>query len=160
MLNKDEKAQVMLSICDVNSDDVLSPVNVTVSNERHISENSARRDFWACLQSSGKQMMSELLHTLANLFASSDKDKYMKFQLEWHQCCSVFLLPPDKSLAKKNVNLAHTRQRWIGYCEGRPVDKDIRDAVVISVCSAVYNYLLKRVSEVQQLILEPACNFN
>lgn len=53
------------------------------------------------------------------------------------------------------MNLAHVRQRWVGYCEGRPVDKDIRDAVVISVCSALYNYLLKRVSKVQQSILEP-----
>jgi hypothetical protein len=35
MLNKEEKAEVMLSICDVNLDDVLSYVKDTLSNERH-----------------------------------------------------------------------------------------------------------------------------
>ena len=109
-------------------------------------------------------MVTELLRTLADLFASlykscdKGKDKYIKFQLEWHQCCSVFLLPPDKSLSdvgidpKRNVDLAHLQQRWVGYCEGKSVDKHVRDAVMISICSAVYNYLL---STVQQSILEP-----
>ena len=88
-------------------------------------------------------MVTELLRTLASLFASlckscdKGKDKYMKFQLEWHQCCSVFLLPPDKGLSdvgvdpKKNVDLARLQQRWVGYCEGRTVDKHVRDAVMI-----------------------------
>ena len=110
-------------------------------------------------------MVTELLCTLVSSFASlykscdKGKDKYMKFQLEWHQCCSVFLLPPDKGLfdvgvdPKKNVNLARLQQQWVRYCEGRTVDKHVRDAV-ISVCCAVYNYLLKRVSTVQQSILE------
>ena len=55
-------------------------------------------------------MVTELLRTLAGLFASlykscdKGKDKYMKFQLEWHQCCSVFLLPPDKSLSDVGVD--------------------------------------------------------
>lgn len=104
MLNKEEKAQVMLSICDVNLDDVLSHVKEAVSNETHIAENSAQNDFWTCLQSSGKQLVTELLRTLSSLFTSlykscdKGKDKYKKFQLEWHQCCGVFLLPADRAL--------------------------------------------------------------
>ena len=96
MLNKEEKSRVMLFICDVNLDDVLSYVKEA---ERHITENSARTEFWTCLQSS-QQMVTELLRTLASLFATlykscdKGKDKYMTFQLEWHQRCSVFLLPP------------------------------------------------------------------
>ena len=107
--------------------------------------------------------MTELLRTLASLLASlykscdKGKDKYMKFQLEWHQCCSVFLLPPDKCLTdvgvnpEKNVDLAHLQQRWIGYYEGKSVEKDVRDAIIVSVCSAVYNYFLKRVTKVQHV---------
>ena len=112
-------------------------------------------------------MVIELLRTLASLFAllykacDKGKDKYMKFQLEWYQCCSVFLLPPGKGLSdvgvdpKKKVELAHIQQRWVGYCEGSCAEKHIRDAVMISICSAVYNYLLKRVSQVQQSLLKP-----
>ena len=59
MLNKKEKDQVMLSICDVNVDDVLSHVKEAVKNERHITENGARREFWARLHCAGKQMVSE-----------------------------------------------------------------------------------------------------
>ena len=103
-LNKEEKVQVMLSICDVGVDDVLSYVRETVSNEKHIIESSAKKEFWTCLQSSEHRVI-ELLHTLASLVAllykacDKGKDKYMKFQLEWYQCCSVFLLPPGKSLS-------------------------------------------------------------
>ena len=119
----------------------------TVDNERHITENSARSDFWAGLQSSGKQMLNELLRTLASLFAKSwdkGKDKYMKFQLEWQQGCSVFLLPPDKSLSDvgvDHVDLAHLQQRWVGYCEGKSVDKDVRDAVMISVFTTIFSQM-------------------
>ena len=35
MLNKEEKAEVMLSICDVNVDDVLSHVKEAVTSETH-----------------------------------------------------------------------------------------------------------------------------
>ena len=49
ILNKEEKARVMLSICDVDLDDVLSYVKEAVSSERHITENSARTEFWTCL---------------------------------------------------------------------------------------------------------------
>ena len=52
------------------------------------------------------------------------------------------------------MDLAHLHQRWVGYCEGRSVDQHVREAVMISICSAVYNYLLKRVLTVQQSILE------
>ena len=69
-----------------------------------------------CLQSSGKQLVTELLCTLSSLFASlyksCDKGK--------NQCCGVFLLPADKELsdvgvdAKKNVDLAHLQPMgWI-----------------------------------------------
>jgi hypothetical protein len=146
-------ASVALQFLDVNLDDVLSYVKDTLSNERHISKNSARRDFWAGLLSSGAQMMAELLHTLAGLFASLykscdlGKDKYMKFQLQWHQCCSVFLLPPEKELtrglcpsSKKCESCPYTVPVGWLYCEGRPADKNIRDAVMISVCSTVCNY--------------------
>ena len=113
MLNKEEKAQVMLSICDVDLDDILSYVKEEVSSEKHIAEDSDQQEFWVCLQNS-QQIVTELLRTLASLFASlykfcdKGKDKYMRFQLEWHQCCSVFLLPPDKGLSDVGVD-----PKWI-----------------------------------------------
>ena len=36
------------------------------------------------------------------------------------------------------------------------MNKQVRDAVMISICSAVYKYFLERVSKVQESILEPS----
>ena len=62
--------------------DILSYVKEVVSNKRHLTENCARRSFWAYIQSLGAQMIGEFLHTLAGFFASvhtwckNGKDKY------------------------------------------------------------------------------------
>ncbi len=67
LLNKEEKAQVMLSICNVDIRDLLSYVKDTVSGEKHLVESVARQEFWKCLQIS-ETLVSELLRTLASLF--------------------------------------------------------------------------------------------
>lgn len=78
-----------------------------LSEENHM-QNSSELEFWTCLQSS--QLVPELLRTLASLFASlysvcdKGKDKYMKFQLEWHRCCSIFILPSSKGLSDTGVD--------------------------------------------------------
>ena len=54
-LNKDEKARVLLSICDVKVENVVLHVDETISSARHVLDNKARQDFWKALQSS-KQM--------------------------------------------------------------------------------------------------------
>lgn len=85
-------------------------------------------------------MLNTLLRTLpshfASLYKSCDKSKD-----NW----CVFPLPPDKSLSdvgvdpQKHIDLAHLQQRWL---ERKAVDdKDVRDAVMISVSGAVHNYL-------------------
>ena len=55
LLNKGEKAQVMLSVYDVDVDDVLSYVEEEDNNERHITENSA-----------GKHILGHVLKVLAS----------------------------------------------------------------------------------------------
>lgn len=69
-----------------------------------------------------------------------------------------FLLPPDKSLSDvgvDHVDLAHLQQRWVGYCEGKSVDKDVRDAVMISVFTTIFSSV-----NVQQSILHTTNSSN
>ena len=165
-LNKEEKARVLLSIHDVTVENVVLHVDKTLTNARHILDNKARQDLWKSLHSS-KQIITELLKSLVNLFAAlykhcdKGKDKYLRFQLEWHRCCSFFLLPSGASLSDaaanppKEVNLICVQQQWAGYCEGLSVEKSVRDAIMVSLCSAVHDYLLRRVCDVQKSLLTP-----
>ena len=91
MLNKEEKAQVMLSICNVNVDNVLSHMKEAVSN------GTSQKKVLKCFGHAYKALSRWYLNCCVLLLHCTNvkgKDKYTKFQLEWHQCCSVFLLPP------------------------------------------------------------------
>lgn len=165
VLNKKEKEKVMLHLCDVDVNGLLSHIKDTIETEKHIQESKEKLEFWKYLEHS-KALLTELTIYLAdafaNLYKSCDKgkDKYMNFQLEWHRLCSVFLLPPDKDISdldfdlRKHSTLASLQQRWIGFCEGKAAVNDVRCPVMISFCNAVYKYFLKRVSVIQQSLLD------
>ncbi len=83
----------------------------------------------------------------------------MKFQLEWHKLCSVFLLPNDCDdlsscgcASQKYMYISSTRQRWIGFCDGNGINRKVTDPIMISIHSSVYDYFLKMVNDVQKSI--------
>ena len=165
VLNKTEKTKIMLSLCDVDICSVIKHVKSTIEAEKHMEEVPGRMEFWNALEKSEslmKEIMLSLTSTFASLYKSCDKGKckYLNFQLEWHRYCSVFLLPPGKDVSdvdydvQKHSELARLQQRWIGFCEGKSVDSDIRCSVMISLCNAVYKYFLNLVSSVQQSLLD------
>lgn len=166
VLSKKEKARVMLSLCDVDIGSVLAHVKATIESEKHIEGDLARLDFWKCLEKSEalmKQIMISLMDAFANLYKICDKgkDKYMNFQLEWHRHCSAFLLPSGKDISDVDYDLqkySRLQQRWLGFCEGKAVNTDVRCSIMISLCDAVYKYFLKLVSSVQQSLLDESPN--
>ena len=109
--------------------------------------------FWKAFKDSGELIMGTIVAHLRNAFATlyekcgTGKDKYLQFQMEWHKYCSAFLLC-DTDLSSVGidpsmyVNLAKIQERWIGCCQGKSADMYARNAVMISVFSAVYNHLL------------------
>ena len=60
LCNKEDNAQVILCICDVDVNNVLSYMKEVVGGENPM-QNIAEQEFWPCLQSS--QLLTELLHT-------------------------------------------------------------------------------------------------
>ena len=144
VLNKTEKTKIMLSLC------VLLRLKNTW--KKFLVECNFGM-LWKS-ESLMKEIMLSLTNTFASLYKSCDKGKckYLNFQLEWHRYCSVFLLPPGKDVSdvdydvQKHSELARLQQRWIGFCEGKSVDSDIRCSVMISLCNAVYKYFLNLVS--------------
>ena len=107
-----------------------------------------------------KNMEDIVLHlrdTFVKLYSSCEgqrqKEKYCAFQLEWHKYCSAFLL--DKSLPldaiglaeSRNKDLAKKRANWIQFCENVAVSHDAGNCVMMVICAAVYDTLLRQVSE-------------
>lgn len=101
-------------------------------------------------------IIAHLQDTFASLYegcGSKGRDKFMQFQMKWHHHCSTFLLPNATNLEEDtSVELAKIQERWIGYCHGKSVAVEPRNAVMISVCSAVYDHLLSHCSNLQETI--------
>lgn len=156
MLNKTEKAKVLLAIMDFDIQDALEYVKKTVEGENHIQMEEEKTKFWDNVKSC--QFLSEVIQVLGTMFSTiykscgQGKNKYMAFQLEWHRCCSLLLQRDTSSHdTHKHPDLSSLYQRWVGFCEGsKGVTKDVQDSIMISVSSAIYNYFLKIVSKAQQ----------
>ena len=156
LLNKDEKKVLLDMLSDLasNSSDVVCSVISIVTQENHIHLYKEREKLWSSLQSA-QSLMSTLVKGLTELFirvyksCQTGKDKYCRFQLEWHRQCSLLLKDHvDQGCRQKYLSQIH--QRWIGYCEGRGVAKEVYNPVLIAVYSAVFDYLMKKVAKHQQ----------
>ena len=165
-LNKKEKEKILLCLCDIDSNEVTTFVKAKVSNEKHISECHERKMFWESLQSCVLflDLLCFLSEAFVGIYKSCDKgkEKFMKFQLEWHRMCSVFLLPCSKTIEESGwssslqlkADLIKVRQRWIGFCEGKGITESNQNAVMISVSAAVYDFYLRLLTKCQKHILE------
>lgn len=69
------------------------------------------------------------------------KDRYSKPQIQWHRQCSMLLEEKVESSMKAIVDL---HKRWLEYCKGSGVNvasvKKVCNPIMISFCSAVYDY--------------------
>ena len=154
LLKKDEnKLLDMLSDLASNCSDVVSAVISTVSKEDPIHIYKERDMLWNSLQSA-QPLMSTLVKGLTEIFihvykfCQTGKDKYCRFQLEWHKQFSLLLKGQIDQGCQKELTLIH--QRWLGYCEGIGVPKEVYNPVMIAVCSAVSDYLMQRVAKQQK----------
>ena len=93
-------------------------------------------------------------HPITELFirvyksCQTGKDKYCRFQLEWHKQCSLLLKDEVDHGGQKELSQIH--QRWLGYCEGSRVAKEVYNPVLIAVYSAVFDYLMQKVAKHQK----------
>ena len=81
---------------------------------------------------------------------SNRKDKYCRFQLEWHKQCSLLLKDEVDQGGQKELSQPRIHQRWLGYCEGSRVAKEVYNPVLIAVYSAVFDYLMQKVAKHQK----------
>lgn len=155
LLKKDEKKALLDMLSDLasNCSDVVSAVVNVVTKEDHVHLYKEREKIWSSLQSA-QPLMSTLVKGLTELFirvyksCQTGKDKYCRFQLEWHKQCSLLLKDQVDQGGQKDLCQIH--QRWLGYCEGSGVAKEVYNPVLISVYSAVFDYLMQKVAKHQK----------
>ena len=99
-------------------------------------------------------MMTTLVDGLIALFVrvyrscQVGKDKYCKFQLEWHRKCSLLL--QDGHGKTSQVELCQLHPQWLKYCLDSGVNREVSNPVVVTVCSAVFDYLMLQIVKHQR----------
>ena len=103
-----------------------------------------------------------LKNTFASLYencAVLKKDKYITFQFQWHQRCSVLLVTESLDLAKLNLHPEDVatntqlsiRQQWVSFYQARNTKHEVAKIFMLVFLSEVYNKLLKHCQSVLQM---------
>ena len=75
-------------------------------------------------------------------------DLYLRFQLQWQQYCSTFLLSRSYPLSSINLekyteqSVAAVRMQWLDFCDHSGIPVPESNPVMITISSAVYELLL------------------
>ena len=82
--------------------------------------------------------LSNIFVGLVDLFVSvfksceKGKDRYTKFQVQWHRNCSLLLMDNVDEASIKEVSTLH--KQWMEYCGRCGVARAVRNPILISLC--------------------------
>ena len=93
-----------------------------------------------------------LKNAFANLYerCAKKKDKFIAFQFQWHQYCSILLVKDTTDLAKLNldsedsttITRVETRQQWVSFYQVRKFEHEVAKIFTLIFSMEVYNKLL------------------
>ena len=151
-LNKKESERLFKSLNDVDIS-ILSGVIQQKISEQCLSERFEK--FVDVLYKNERLFQDILLHhrlRFPQLYMECKKggDAFLRFQLQWHQHCSAFLLSRSYPLTSINLDesVQHTvaalRMQWLDFCDinGLPVPDS--NVVMMTISSAIYELLLEQ----------------
>ena len=70
------------------------------------------------------------------------KDKYARFQVQWHHSCSKFLLPVQ-NIGDHHLDNLPPDQLW--HALTRSTSQEVRNPLMIAITAAVYGFMLQQV---------------
>ena len=111
-----------------------------------------------------KDIMVHHRKAFAELYLQCKKgvDPFLRFQLQWHQHCSAYLLARSYPLSWINMNetlessLVTTRTQWLDFCEANGVPVPESNAVMMAVSSAIYELMLERAGDIKNSLSDKA----
>ena len=118
LLKEDDKALLLDSLSKLELKDVVENVISKISQQDQVYLFKDREKLWKLLQSNRSLMgyvVKGLLETYINVYklCEKGKDKYCRFQLEWHMKCSLLLT--DHIDIKNGKSLSSIHQKWLLY---------------------------------------------
>lgn len=182
MLKKDQKIEIMKSIRSFSLHKIAREIQSKL-NEQFPSERMLR-EVLDCLMQQDQLLLSLAKYhhiTFVNLYVKcgSGKDKYIRFQLDWHKHCSIFLLPKESSIdcifpsdtdndddtksmctlnAKEIKEIKDIRHLWSCFCDSYPTEQQMNcKKIMISFSSAVHDILLRQLHASNGQLTETVC---
>jgi hypothetical protein len=145
-LLKKEKVHIASLLKQVDGECITEGVIQTLSGELHLFEFPERGEVLISIIDSSWSDLKKICVCLQNMFANlylecdSGREKFATFQVRWHSKSAVFLsaqLPPEDSFLNVPIKL------WLQLTNSVP--RDVANPLMISISSAVYKYMLRRV---------------
>ena len=137
----------MSTLKQVGSECIIEGVMQTLSGELHFIEFPERGEVMASIIDSSWDDLKEVCVCVRNMFASlylecdSGREKFATFQVKWHEKSSLYLsgqAPPEDSSLSATISII-----WLELTKS--IAKDVANPVIISISSAVYKYMLRKV---------------
>ena len=159
-MSKTERQRLMTQIRQVDRNKLFVEAEEQLSKQLHFSVFEERGKFFTTLFTSHKSEVSQLCDALVGEFCSiyescaTGKEKCSRFHMQWHSYCSTFLIEPtsssEPSCQSTSVKI------WTTLSSG--IRKEVKNPVIISLCSAVYDLLLVKVrTELSGMFSEDSC---
>lgn len=152
LLRKTDKQALLDVLGSLPVTDVVASVITKISKENHVYLFKDREKLWKLLQNE-QSLMSTLVQGLIKIyigvyqFCQKGKDKYCRFQLEWHRKCSLLL---TDQVDKKDKDISPLHQSWLEYCKGVGVSKEAYNPMMVAIYSAVFDCLMEKVVQHQK----------
>uniref|UniRef100_A0A1X7ULU9 Uncharacterized protein n=1 Tax=Amphimedon queenslandica TaxID=400682 RepID=A0A1X7ULU9_AMPQE len=79
------------------------------------------------------------------------KEKYLRLQIQWHNRCSIFLLPEDTCISAVQVDYSQTdadiRKIWYNFCHGFKETSSCK-TIMIHLSSLVFQLMLEHLHQI------------
>ena len=161
-MKKSERDELLLSITSIDSKVVQWEV---ISKLKETFDNGLLKDFARVLCSLEQPLQDVVVHHhryFGALYINSKKlpDSFLRFQLDWHNYCSIFLLSEEYSLQDIDYQelaehpVSNLRSTWLEFCKANGVPVPQSNKVMITVSSVVYHFLLEHVTRFQQQLVK------
>ena len=152
VLSKKERENFVKCVNNVDTSVLTTVVSNKLREQSYFSENLTK--LVDTLFADNHKLVEDILTNHRAHFGElylkckHEVDPYLKFQLQWQQYCSAFLLSRSYSLNSINLekyaeeSVAAVRMQWLDFCDRSGIPVPESNPVMITISSAVYELLL------------------
>ena len=170
LLKKDERRALLESVNSISIEDLAEKVMTALEMDHgsYLVQNKAQKEILKVLTGNTALFYAVLEHLRATFVLlyethSKGKEKYLRFQLAWHNNCSIFLLPNEVPIETvvpsptKEISNIHTK--WMSFrLSSQNVDHCNKLMSMLS--SSCYTVLLTIAHSIRSVHANPAQHYN